>query len=314
MKPLPKSLDGRSPTWCFAALLAFILAYPANPLHAQGYFADPVVDPFELGLEPIAENERVYPSLVDMDMDGDLDLFMLRVEIVNSSQVLRAVQLDYYRNNSTGSVPKFEKLDAWPDLDWPFNIPTFITAMDFVDIDNDGDMDLFSHGWGSNQKILFFENSGHQTAPFDRWVSHPFSLYGEGIASATAHFGDMDGDGDYDAFIGGRTNGSFQYQENIGTPDKPKFAARVANPFGLKLPYEPTGPVFLNCWDFDCDGDLDIMAVLMEGPGEESKTYYFQNRGSVDDPQFHEAYTATGDKIVWTARGDLDGDEDDDLL
>ena len=77
---------------------------------------------------------------------------------------------------------------------------TYSTYSDFVDIDGDGDLDVFA-GITDNC-LIYYENTGTSTAPaFAASQINPFGLGGGYLTSAPA-FVDIDADGDLDAFIG----------------------------------------------------------------------------------------------------------------
>ena len=83
---------------------------------------------------------RSYPTLVDIDGDGDLDL------VIGSE--LDGLHL--FRNNGSRTEPKFEN-DGFIDV----YVPVLATP-EFVDIDGDGDLDLFMGGVSGG--IIFFRN------------------------------------------------------------------------------------------------------------------------------------------------------------
>ncbi len=82
-----------------------------------------------------------------------------------------------------------------------FKVNSYATPT-LVDIDRDGDLDLFV-GAG-NGRFYFFRNSGTPGAPlFERSTPPPpFDTFDVGLNSSI-RFGDIDGDGDLDAIVGG---------------------------------------------------------------------------------------------------------------
>ena len=103
-------------------------------------------------------------------------------------------------------------------------------SLDFVDIDNDGDMDAFTGNYDGN--TLFFRNIGTASSPFfEAPRTNPFGLSDAGYSNPRPIFVDIDGDGDFDAFGSGA--GNILFSQNTGTVDDPVFAAISTNPFGL---------------------------------------------------------------------------------
>lgn len=168
----------------------------------------------------------------------------------------------------------------------PFNLNSVSGngAPAFVDINADGTQDLFV-GTVSGPTI-YFENVGTKEAPqFASGVSNAFglqSLFGGGRPT----FGDIDDDGDFDAFIGsGR--GITVYFENTGTPTSPRFAQGVGNPFGLRtfdrvpFPFIGNPNVAPALIDINADNLLDMFIGTAEG-----QIYFFENVGTPSAPQF----------------------------
>jgi hypothetical protein len=103
-------------------------------------FAAPLQDPFGLtGVEDI-----VVPELADIDLDGDLDLFLGSYYGITI----------YHENIGTRTDPHFSGGVAHP-----FGIPAFnyIPVPRLADIDDDGDMDLFIEDY--YEGVIFFENT-----------------------------------------------------------------------------------------------------------------------------------------------------------
>src|SRR5215467_2780733 len=97
----------------------------------------------------------------------------------------------------------------------------------FVDIDHDGDLDCFSGEYANGQlsKIYFYRNDGTTKTPVFKQVtgaSNPLSKVAANTLTIP-YFVDIDGDGDYDCFIGEGTTGAIIYYKNIGTPTHPQF-------------------------------------------------------------------------------------------
>ena len=128
------------------------------------------------------------PALVDIDMDGDLDLF-----VGESSGTL-----NFYQNNGTPSTPKFDLIsDRFQEIDvGRRSVPRF------ADLDGDGDQDMIVGR--ETDGVALYMNTGTATAPsFTDSGTLPASFP---ILSVPA-FVDIDTDGDLDVFSGGLGGG-----------------------------------------------------------------------------------------------------------
>ncbi len=266
-----------------------------------------------LGGEDVGDNS--VPTFIDIDNDDDFDAF-----IGNSSGTIL-----YYEN--TG-------LDTNPDLDSRTGNANPLIGIDvgddsaptFVDIDSDGDFDAFI---GNNSgTILYYENTGDvATSDFSDQTNavNPLSTFDVGENSAPA-FIDIDGDGDFDAFVGELT-GVINYYENTDPSDNkddPTFVERVGtlNPFNG----EDVGLNSIPCIvDIYNDGDVDAFIGDSAGQITYSKNvgidYLTIKRsgsggGSVEsDPDgidcgsdCEETYIEIDEEITLTASPDNDSD------
>ncbi|MEM9541387.1 MAG: trypsin-like serine protease [Cyanobacteria bacterium P01_E01_bin.42] len=246
-------------------------------------------------LDAVAVGGFSKPALVDIDGDGDLDAFIGD----------GGGNLKLFRNTGTRTKPIFTD----PQIN-PFDVVVSDSAPTFVDIDGDGDFDAFVGDRNGN--VLFYENQGTPTNS-DFFVSrlNPFNWNNVGTY-ATPTFADINGDGDFDAFVG-TAAGDIYFLENTGTTNNPNFAQPVLNAFGLQNIGGFSTPSLV---DLDGDGDFDLMA------GRNATEFiYFDNIGTATAPDFVPVVgaanpfnglgTATFGSLAF---GDIDGDDDPDAF
>jgi hypothetical protein len=216
-------------------------------------FAATLTNPF--GIADVGDlNNHAF---VDIDNDGDMDLF-----IENGDNL---PDLYFFENLGTASSPTF---NSTPTLN-PFGFvkTDFNRHPVFVDIDNDGDMDLFLGELYGN--IHYYENTGTVSNPiFSTHSTNPFGLVDIGHFF-TPDFVDIDGDGDMDLFSG-EYSGSIKFFENTGTVSAPAFGAMQTNPFNLTNVNGFTPSPFFA--DIDNDGDKDLFIGIHSG-----NTVFFEN-------------------------------------
>ena len=196
------------------------------------------------------------PSFIDIDGDGDKDLLG---GVDNST----GVSVIYFKNES--GVLALQNFATGPFK----NISIMDQAKtDFVDIDNDGDYDLFLSDYTGdfyeqNHLVRYFKNTGTVTAPVFTELTgteNPLSQVTEQF-QIFPRFTDIDNDGDFDAILGeggdvieGADGNEFSFYENTGIAASPVFTYRDDLIQQGTNPYFPS-PTFI---DFDQDGDKDI--------------------------------------------------------
>lgn len=215
-----------------------------NPIFAQS-----VPNPFGISVidYPNCSCNTLVHRFVDIDADGDQDIIALSWW---SSTYFFA------ENIGDASTPNFKAFEK--DLSWmpaKFEIETFV-GIDFVDIDNDGDLDFFT----CQEEVFSFRlNKGTAQEPdfTSVLVTNAFDINVSG-GYLFPSFCDIDDDGDFDLFLGGNKAelNDFQFYENIGSQQVAKFAAPIQNPFNLtnsNIQFPA-----LTFVDLDGDGDQDI--------------------------------------------------------
>ena len=205
------------------------------------------------------------PSFLDIDSDGDFDLFITVLSGAYGNQYVN--NFYYYRNDGSSSYPDYSLIDQ-----------NFIEGIDvlsdsspdLVDIDGDGDLDLFisnkyvdtSVPW--NGRIRFYRNTGTSTNPI--WSLEDDEFLGQDIGvSLSIEFDDIDSDGDFDLFVGDY-NGKVLVYTNIGNPEDFMFSEGTFIS-GIDL----SGNLDPSFYDYDGDGDKDMITGELNGS---VKLYY----------------------------------------
>jgi hypothetical protein len=204
--------------------------------------------------QPIRTAGFNQTSFVDIDSDGDLDLFV--------GVLATLVQTDgfwFYRNNGSTTSPLFQ-----------LETKNFLSMIDvgmnahpaFVDIDANGTLDLFIGDLGG--KLTFFKNEGTPSAPSFRLVDSVYQGIGGGFSFAPV-FVDIDNNGTKDLFLG-MYDGRMKFYRNVGTPQAAIFV-RQSSPVDTINVASNAAPAFV---DIDADGDLDLFV----GKGNGSISFY----------------------------------------
>jgi hypothetical protein len=249
------------------------------------------------------------PQLVDIDGDGDLDLFVQERsgEVIHFENVAGAFA---WRTNH------FHALDVG---EW----------YRFVDLDGDGRLDLL--GESRNSYIRAWRNVGTRTAP--RFVMAADSLRdADGVPifadrQNILNVVDIDADGQLDLFIG-RVEGHVNRWESVGldADSLPRFRLAEERWEGIEIIGEvqgiggnPTrhGANTMAFGDVDGDGDLDLLWGDFFEPG----VLLIENQGDARVPNFRSVpkQFPVGQPLITTgynapALADLDGNGHVDLL
>jgi hypothetical protein len=265
-----------------ACWVAVLLLAGATPVRSQGIQFQPEVTAQPPGFGAVA---------VDLDGDGDLDLFGRSVQGFYDPAVAR--------NDGRGAFGPYTALTI-PGLPAFFWLQGSVLAVG--DIDGDGDHDIVfarPEPAPTQSTVFTLRNDGSGAFTLGATFTVPYVL--------AMALGDLDGDGDLDLVTSGTYGSSIRWNNGSGG-----FTA------GPLLGSSPVGAVQLR--DVDGDGDLD----LVEGRG----SIFFPSGGGTPMPMplpnlvrrnngvgGFASPTSFGNSVTVTLDlADLDGDGDLDVL
>lgn len=184
----------------------------------------------------------------DIDDDGDLDCFTSHATIAN--------RLSFFENQGTAAAPVFLLVEGAGDPMDGLNVAFIDGSAALVDIDDDGDLDMFVGG--GDGLVTFFRNDGTAASPSFTSVAgagNPMNGFDGGTLSSL-EFADFDGDHDFDATMSDFNNNPLSFFLNTGTAAAPVFVQQFggSNPFNsFSFPDLRHGIA-----DIDDDGDNDV--------------------------------------------------------
>lgn len=236
------------------------------------------------------------PIFTDIDDDGDLDLFV--------AAIFRDTEIDnfwFYRNDGTASTPSYTLVtkNYLPQLDvGRYAHPAW------VDIDDDGDLDLFVGSFSG--PVAFYRNVGMDSMVLQQDTAVTIPVPSDIFVTAPAFY-DIDSDGDFDAVVG-HFNGRLLLFRNNGTSSAPLFSLESSQYLSVDVG-NYSAPNFS---DIDGDGDVDLWI------GEESGTLNWMRNSSssstfLADSLFQNFITVTGHQDAIPENIDIDNDGDQDL-
>jgi hypothetical protein len=251
------------------ATLAFTLI--CSLASSQGKFIERTAEENPLGgkINPFSHlnmGEKIAPAFVDIDNDGDKDLFV--------GDTLGTIK--YYKNAGeyifqlqSGTDNPFNGVDVGDEAK-----PVFI------DIDDDSDFDAFIGELDGN--INYYRNDGTAESPLFSEVTGPDNPFdGKSVSACSAPaFVDIDHDGDLDSFVGSKYD-FIKYYENTSNDSNITFEERT----GLENPLDSIGGIFSvpSFTDIDNDGDFDFFMGQKYGSLRQ-----FENTGNSSVAEFEE--------------------------
>jgi hypothetical protein len=230
----------------------------------------------------------------DFDLDGDLDAMFSNMPVQGDN----SLGIDrLYRNDGNGY---FTDMTEWAGL-LPYT--SWSKAMMAIDIENDGDLDIYVNNWQMPNQLFVNNGLGQFTLDDTRGCIGPLDDTSSKHASTAA---DVDNDGDIDIFVARREARNWLFiNDGTGHFTEQGVARGIAKD-GLRS----HGCSFV---DIDNDGDLDLFVANFGFPSKPlpllgvfindgtgyftDKTLQYNIQASAYSPSF----------------GDVDNDGDQDL-
>jgi len=262
------------------------------------------------------ENRHGANAINFIDLDGDMDLDLAWGDSYNQS-------LYIVWNIGTVENPIMDNINITNQFPpQPYSIETSGQNMaSFVDIDTDGDIDLFisvlggSFGIQNKNNFYHFENVGNNNNPLFVEIGRNYLNMLDFEDKTSPEFADLDGDGDDDLIIGNSFetisfpwNARLKYLENIGSQENPEYEIIDSAFLGSLIGKELT-PVFI---DIDNDGDLDFFSGETYGG-----ILFSENIGNQYNFEFSNIIAFEGIDVGYNSVPefvDIDNDNDFDLI
>ncbi|MDZ7362515.1 MAG: T9SS type A sorting domain-containing protein [candidate division KSB1 bacterium] len=264
--------------------------------------------------QPVANDPLSLPAFCDIDADGDFDFF--------SGAQLGTITL--YRNVGSPTTSRFAfETNRWENLLIfsgggialsPARPAHGANALEFADLDHDGDQDFF-YGDLFHPGVYYFRNDGNPQRPKvvlnDSLFPQPRAVFTQGYN--VPRFSDVDADGDCDFFVACRNQitNNFLFYKNAGTATQPQFQQVTSDFLSMIDAGISSAPA---CGDVDGDGDQDVLIGNLNG-----QLIFYENTGTRTAPALRWVTDAfqnlrVGDFSAKPAFADIDADSDLDLF
>ena len=228
-------------------------------------------------------------SFADADNDGDMDAFVVTWGAGGSGK-----KNYFYRNNGDGTFT-YEPAIA-------MGLPlTYSEMANWIDINNDQNLDLYFTNSYQNLANKYYENLGDGS--FSE-ISN-LSITSEHFASRSIDWVDYDDDGDNDIFITNEENEKNSLFRNDGANN----FTQITN---LAIVQDFKNSVGSSWADIDNDGDLDLFVANWANNGQANQL--FINNNGIFSEDITSEIAASTTNSFGSSFGDVDNDGDLDLL
>ncbi|HRX00495.1 MAG TPA: FG-GAP-like repeat-containing protein, partial [Cyclobacteriaceae bacterium] len=251
---------------------------------------------FDNPFQGVDVGDSSAPLFVNFEEDSDIDIVLgSKYDYLNQDFDDNKSRLRFFKNSNgvfsekTGSDNPLEDLESLLEVnDDP------VSEIHLVNLDSDADLEVMVDTYFDG--FLFFDKSGGNYVQLTG-AQNPFDTFDDDISNQTkATFGDVNGDGKPDMFLGAFYSGNYviKYFKNTtvgSTVGDISFEEQVGadNPFdGNTFTYLPL-PLLV---DVDSDGDLDM--IVPERFFEYDASYnplpiaveFYENTGTPSEAQF----------------------------
>ncbi len=233
----------------------------------------------------------IQPSLVDLDGDGDYDLFLSPISVDDYWFFYISTSTTYENIGGTSS-PVWIKNEEW-NLD-KRNSHLYLN---FSDMDSDRDIDIFLGA--AEGYIGGFKNIGSSTFPvwkeINEWNIHDFK-YGSNLyfENPSVTIADLDNDGNIDIIVGNQEAGYCLTYENTNFFINDKLIWKQRSPWDTSFVDESCSVTIA---DLTFDGRLDMILTeteILSPSAKHGMGYVYENIGEKSDAL-----------SIWSRRKDL---------